>query len=69
YERGNDLITPRPDLRFPGLNPGDKWCLCVTRWQEALEGDMAPPVFLSATHSSVVEFVSMEDLTAHAVDS
>ncbi len=68
-ERGNDLVTPRPDMQFPGLQPGDKWCLCVTRWQEALEADVAPPVFLAATHSSAVEFVLMEDLTAHAADA
>ena len=65
--RGNDLITPRPEWDFPGLKPGDKWCLCVTRWQEALESDMAPLVDLAATHSSVVEFVTLEELRAHAV--
>ncbi len=68
YERGNDLVTPRPDMRFPGLQPGDKWCLCVTRWQEALEAGVAPPIFLKATHASAVEFVSREDLMAHAVE-
>ncbi len=68
YERGNDLVTPRPDMRFPGLQPGDKWCLCVTRWQEALEAKVAPPIFLKATHASAVEFVTREDLMAHAVD-
>ncbi len=68
YERGNDLVTPRPDMRFPGLQPGDKWCLCVTRWQEALEAGVAPRIFLNATHASAVEFVSREDLSAHAVD-
>ncbi len=69
YERGNDLVTPRPDMQFPGLQPGDKWCLCVTRWQEALESGVAPPVVLEATHSSSVEFVSTEDLKAHAADT
>ena len=68
YEHGNDLITPRPDMQFPGLKPGDKWCVCVTRWQEALEAGKACPVFLSATHSSAIEFVSMEDLNAHGAD-
>ncbi len=68
FERGNDLVTPKPDMRFPGLQPGDKWCLCVTRWQEALEAEVAPPIFLNATHASAVEFVSREDLLAHAVD-
>jgi len=67
-ERGNDLSTPHPEWGFPGLQPGDRWCLCVTRWSEALDANMAPPVMLEATHSSVIEFVSMEDLMAHAVD-
>jgi uncharacterized protein (DUF2237 family) len=65
-ERGNDLITPMPDYDFPGLKPGDKWCLCVTRWQEALEAGKAPQVDLSATHSSALEFVDLDDLRAHA---
>lgn len=65
YARGNDLVTPVPEYDFPGLEPGDKWCLCVQRWLEALEADAAPPVILEATHSSVVEFVTIEDLRAH----
>ena len=65
--RGNDLITPRPELDFPGLKPGDGWCLCVTRWQEALEAGCAPPVDLEATHASAVEFVTLEELRAHAL--
>jgi uncharacterized protein len=68
YERGNDLVTPHPEFQFPGLQPGDRWCLCVTRWMEALEGGLAPPVMLHATHASVLEFVTLEDLKAHAVD-
>lgn len=64
--RGNDLVTPMPEYDFPGLEPGDRWCLCVTRWKEALEAGCAPPVILEATHSSVVEFVDLEDLRAHA---
>ena len=64
-ENGNDLITPHPEWDFPGLKPGDKWCLCVTRWQEALLAGKAPLVDLEATHSSAVEFVSLEDLKAH----
>lgn len=68
YERGNDLVTPVPEHDFPGLEPGDRWCLCVERWQEALEADVAPPVILAATHSSSLEFVSMEDLQAHSQD-
>jgi len=69
YERGNDLVTPRPESLFPGLEPGDRWCLCIGRWIEALEAGCAPPVILSATHSSVVEFATIEDLMAHAVDA
>lgn len=67
--RGNDLSTPMPQYGFPGLNPGDHWCLCVTRWKEALEAGVAPPVVLAATHISTLEFVSLEDLVAHAVDT
>jgi hypothetical protein len=64
---GNDLSTPVPQYGFPGLEPGDRWCLCVTRWKEALDAGMAPPVVLSATHISALEFVSLEDLQTHAV--
>jgi uncharacterized protein (DUF2237 family) len=66
--RGNDLVTPRPELGFSGLQPGDRWCLCVSRWKEALDAGMAPPVVLEATHASTVEFVTVEELTAHAAD-
>jgi len=65
--RGNDLSTPIPEYEFAGLKPGDRWCLCVTRWKEALEADMAPSVVLAATHISALEFVSLEDLQRHAV--
>lgn len=65
-ERGNDLITPRPEWRFPGLKAGDRWCLCATRWREAFEAGVAPPVVLAATHSKVLEYVELEDLKAHA---
>src|SRR6185436_17404623 len=64
---GNDLSTPAPEFDFPGLNPGDRWCLCVTRWQQAFEAGQAPGVVLEATHISALEFVSLEDLQAHAV--
>jgi uncharacterized protein len=64
---GNDLITPRPEYDFPGLTPGDRWCLCVQRWQEALEAGVAPKVCLAATHSSATEWVDMADLHAHAL--
>jgi hypothetical protein len=64
--RGNDLVTPRPELHFPGLRPGDRWCVVAARWQEALEAGVAPPVVLEATHASALEFVSLEDLETHA---
>ena len=67
--QGNDLSTPNPMADFPGLLPGDRWCLCVQRWQEALRAGVAPPVNLAATHISALEFVSLEELHAHAVDS
>jgi uncharacterized protein (DUF2237 family) len=63
---GNDLSTPRPEWMFPGLVPGDRWCLVAARWQEALEAGMAPQVVLEATHASALEFVSLADLEAHA---
>jgi len=66
--RGNDLITPVPEYEFPGLKPGDQWCLCAARWKEAMEAGVAPPVVLEATHMSALEFVSLEELKAHAVD-
>ena len=66
---GNDLSTPVPDYEFPGLQPGDRWCLCVSRWQEALKAGVAPQVILAATHMSAIEFVSLEDLKRHAVES
>jgi uncharacterized protein (DUF2237 family) len=65
-ERGNDLITPRPEWRFTGLKPGDRWCLCATRWREAFRAGMAPPVVLAATHQKALAYVSLEDLQAHA---
>ena len=64
--QGNDLITPVPEFDFPGLKPGDRWCLCVTRWADALEAGVAPPVILEATHASALEFVSLDELKAHA---
>ncbi|HTK74868.1 MAG TPA: DUF2237 domain-containing protein [Gemmataceae bacterium] len=67
--RGNDLSTPVPEADFPGLKPGDRWCLCAGRWKEAMEAGVAPPVVLAATHISALEFVSLEELAAHAVDS
>lgn len=66
-EQGNDLITPMPEYGFPGLRPGDRWCVCAARWQEALEFGVAPPVVLEATHEAALEIVSLEDLRRHAV--
>ncbi|MGB6222920.1 DUF2237 family protein [Haloferula sp.] len=63
---GNDLSTPRPEYDFPGLKPGDHWCLCAARWQEAFEAGHAPPVVLEATHLSTLEFVDRENLIAKA---
>ena len=65
---GNDLSTPIPEYEFPGLVPGDRWCLCVTRWKEALDAGTAPRVFLASTHISALEFVRLEVLQAHAVE-
>ena len=66
-DRGNDLMTPIPMYDFPGLQPGDSWCLCVLRWKEAFEAGKAPKVNLAATHISSLEFVSLQDLQAYAV--
>lgn len=63
---GNDLVTPVPAHGFQGLKPGDRWCLCVTRWKEALQAGAAPPVVLEATHVSAQEFVDLEELQAYA---
>lgn len=65
--RGNDLITPRPEYRFAGLKPGDRWCLCALRWKEALEAGVVPPVHLEATHQKALDYVRLEDLKAHAL--
>lgn len=64
--QGNDLISPRPAYRFAGLKPGDRWCLCVLRWKEALSAGVAPPVHLDATHIKALERVTLEQLQAHA---
>ena len=66
---GNDLVTPVPHYRFPGLNPGDRWCVCVTRWKESMEAGAACPVVLEATHISALEFVDLDDLKKHASDA
>lgn len=67
--QGNDLSTPRPEWNFPGLEPGDRWCVCAARWQEALEAGVAPPVVLSATHQQALERLDLDDLKAYAVDA
>jgi uncharacterized protein (DUF2237 family) len=66
--RGNDLSTPVPEFGFPGLKPGDRWCLCAARWKEAMEAGAAPPVRLAGTHISTLEFVSLEELQEHSTD-
>jgi uncharacterized protein len=65
-EQGNDLTTPAEQFDFPGLKPGDRWCLCAARWKEALQAGVAPPVFLGSTHISALEFLELEDLQEHA---
>ena len=62
---GNDLVTPMPQHRFSGLEPGDRWCLCALRWREALEAGVAPPVVLEATHANALQFVTMAQLEKH----
>ncbi|HJL43948.1 MAG TPA: DUF2237 domain-containing protein [Myxococcales bacterium LLY-WYZ-16_1] len=64
-ERGNDLSTPRPQFGFAGLEPGDRWCLCASRWKEALEAGVAPPVNLEATHEAALRIVELEALLKH----
>lgn len=64
--RGNDLSTPRP-ISIPGLKPGDRWCLCASRWKEALDAGVAPPVILSSTHEAALDFASLQDFKQHAL--
>ena len=66
--RGNDLSTPLPEFGFPGLNPGDRWCLCATRWQEALQANQAPRLVLRATHEGALTYCSLADLKRFAMD-
>jgi len=66
--RGNDLSTPMPEFGFPGLKPGDQWCLCAARWQEALEAGAAPRVVLRATHAATLRLVRLADLKKYALD-
>lgn len=64
--RGNDLVTPRSG--FPGLKPGNRWCLCAARWREALDANVAPPVVLAATHAAALDEASLDELKRHALD-
>ncbi len=64
---GNDLSTPRPEYQFPGLKPGDRWCVCAARWRQAYEAGCAPPVVLRATHERALEVVTLAQLQAHAI--
>ena len=67
-ERGNDLVTPQPAFEFPGLEPGDRWCLCLGRWLEAVDAGVAPPVVLEATHEAVLRDVEPALLRDHEYD-
>lgn len=67
-EQGNDLTTPRPEFGFPGLKPGDRWCLCASRWYEAEQHGAAPRVYLQATHRRALERVPLEKLKSYALD-
>lgn len=67
-QRGNDLTTPYPEAGFPGLRPGDQWCLCAGRWKEALDAGVAPPVVLAATHEETLAMLPLAELKRHAVD-
>ena len=66
-KQGNDLSTPVPAYEFPGLQPGDRWCVCALRWKEALDAGVAPPIILEATHSSVLNYIPLEKLQAHSL--
>jgi uncharacterized protein len=65
---GNNLSTPLPMYNFPGLKPGDRWCLCASRWKEALDAGIAPPVILESTHIAALEYVSLQELQQHSID-
>ena len=65
---GNDLITPMPAYQFPGLEPGDRWCVVAVRWFEAYEAGVAAPVVLAATHARALDVIPLEALREHAVD-
>jgi uncharacterized protein (DUF2237 family) len=66
--RGNDLVTPAPEYGFPGLKPGDRWCVCAGTWREAFEAGVAPPVVLAATHEETLAMIPLDALKQHALD-
>jgi len=66
--RGNDLTTPHPEFGFPGLKPGDRWCLCAARWVEALNAGVAPQIVLAATHEGMLEYAPLAELKKYAID-
>ena len=65
---GNDLSTPAPDHGFPGLKPGDRWCLCASRWKEALDAGFAPPILLEATHEAALQYIPRSLLEEYGID-
>ena len=67
--KGNDLSTPHPEWGFPGLKPGDRWCLCALRWKEAFDAGKAPLVFLESTHKKTLDVINLSDLEKHAVEA
>ena len=67
-QSGNDLVTPHPEFGFPGLKPGDRWCVCVARWKQAFDAGEAPQVLLTATHEKALEVVTLDQLKRHAAD-
>lgn len=67
--QGNDLVTPHPEFGFPGLKPGDRWCLCASRWKEAAVVGLAPPIILSATHEKALDVIPLIQLQQHALDA
>ena len=68
-DRGNDLSSPKELYGFPGLKPGDRWCLCASRWKEALDNGTAPPVVLSATNEAVLNYIRLDDLIKHGCEN
>lgn len=67
-EAGNDLTTPHPEFGFPGLRPGDRWCLCAARWQEAVAAGVGPPIVLASTHAAALRYTPLATLKQHALD-